>query len=235
MSRSERQSYVYRITSLERLFALFETKSNVLVSPDLWDDPFENFILKSQHSDRRWFGQCWTRHRASDAMWRIYSKDSEGVRLRSTPQRLCRRIADDLDGFAFIGRVKYLGKDRLVEFARKVIKNRDYLRRSGGGAAKTLLVKRPAFRHEDEVRLLFYRRYGNFNKLFSYSIDPHFLIDQLMLDPRMSIKKAERTAADIRRRTGFQGPIKRSLLYAPPSILTDARVELAAVSAAGRS
>lgn len=43
---SIRSQFIYRIVSVERLFELFASKQNVLVKPDKWEDPFENFILK---------------------------------------------------------------------------------------------------------------------------------------------------------------------------------------------
>jgi hypothetical protein len=43
----QRDAFVYRIVKTERLFRFLRTGKNVLVKPELWDDPFENFILKS--------------------------------------------------------------------------------------------------------------------------------------------------------------------------------------------
>ena len=44
---SKRDGHVYRIIKTTRLFEFLKTGENVLVKPELWDDPFENFILKS--------------------------------------------------------------------------------------------------------------------------------------------------------------------------------------------
>ena len=87
---SERDKYIYRIMPLSRLYELFENTENVLVKPSLWEDPFENFILKSRvrfkngktygfNHQNGFYGQCWTRSKASDAMWRIYSSDKRSV------------------------------------------------------------------------------------------------------------------------------------------------------------
>lgn len=215
----ERHAYVYRVVSLERLLELFSTGRNVLVSPELWDDPFENFILKGQRVSRHgWYGQCWTRQRASDAMWRIYSPDSNGVRMRSTPTRLLESLRAATEGDAFIGKVRYLPNGPLMRFARKALK-RGYLTVAANGA-HTLLVKRPAFRHESEVRLLVNRQSGFGGKLLKYEVDPHTLVDQLMLDPRLSPEEAAKAKTEIRSRTGYRGSIKRSLLYGPPPPLT---------------
>jgi len=42
------------------------------------------------------------------------------------------------------------------------------------------------------------------------------MISQMMLDPRLSQDEAKSLKKEIRSATGFQGAIKRSLLYAPP-------------------
>ena len=44
LSAADRHAYVYRVVSRERLLELFSTTRNVLVGPELWDDPFENFM-----------------------------------------------------------------------------------------------------------------------------------------------------------------------------------------------
>jgi hypothetical protein len=79
-----KNQYIYRIISIDRLFELFANNENVLVSPKKWEDPFENFISKSKvlKTDgeivdfdfrNEIYGQCWSQHKVSDAMWRIYS------------------------------------------------------------------------------------------------------------------------------------------------------------------
>ena len=149
----ERHAYVYRVVSLERLLQLFSTARNVLVSPELWDDPFENFILKSKRVSRHgWYGQCWTRQSASDAMWRIYSPDSKGVQCDRHTTRLLETLRATTEGDAFIGKVRYLPNGPLMHLARKALKHGHLT--VAANAAHTLLVKRPAFRHESEVRLL---------------------------------------------------------------------------------
>ena len=228
--------FIYRIVSCERLFDLFASKQNVLVKPKKWEDPFENFILKCriQVSDGTYanfgfqndfYGQCWTLQSTSDAMWRIYSPDSTAVRIRST----IRKLADSLSRYSgdwaphevFVGRVQYLTIEELEKFARGTL-------RSAGGSlsmrmfAKTLLVKRKAFKHEREVRLIFKPRQKSKAKrnLFRYLVDPNELLVQIMIDPRMPAREADDLKLEIKSRTGFGGKMIRSLLYAPPPIWT---------------
>jgi len=210
-----RDRHVYRVVSVLRLLELFRARKNVLVQPGKWEDPFENFIVRRQ----RIYGQCWTRQTYSDAVWRIYSHNASGVRIRSTPRQLAEGLSLAVGrrarAGAFIGTVRYLNRARLLAFAASVGRDaavRPYV------VARTLLVKRPAFRHEREVRLLFLPPDGvrATDGLFAYDVDPHTMIDQIMIDPRMPEARASRLRSRIIRETGFAGPIKRSLLYAPP-------------------
>jgi len=194
-----KDQYIYRIISLDRLYELFSIKQNVLVSPKKWEDPFENFIMNSKARlpdgeivslgfRNNFYGQCWTRHKASDAMWRIYSPESNGVRIRTTVPKLAASLATTLGEWknvqCFIGKVKYLNNSKLMAFANNVFKR--HINPPAHILAKTLLVKRPAFRHENEVRLLYFEKEnGKTGVIYKYDIDPLSLIDQIMIDPRV--------------------------------------------------
>src|SRR5258706_3403676 len=226
-SSAERKKYIYRIIPLKRLYELFETANNVLVKPRKWQDPFENLISKSIRMEsatpiefpyrENFYGQCWTFKQASDALWRIYSPDGRAVRIRSKIRTLAEslnRISLSLSDEIFIGKVQYLPTKKILELVKKV----------GLKAAKpeikpfasTLLFKRYAFSHEREVRLLLFKRDDFEDDLFKYQVNPHKLIDHIMIDPRMSQMEAEKLRSEIRTKTEFKGDIKRSLLYAPP-------------------
>lgn len=120
ISACERDSFIYRIVSLRRLFDLFAGEANVLVKPSKWQDPFENFILRAD----RIYAQCWTLQKASDAMWRIYSPNAKAVRIRSTVRRLLESLNADRASTAyteaFIGRVRYLNNQKLMSYAETI-------------------------------------------------------------------------------------------------------------------
>lgn len=225
-----KNQYIYRIISIDRLFELFSNKENVLVSPKKWEDPFENFIFKSKarlpdgeivdfgfRDD--FYGQCWSRHKVSDAMWRIYSPKSNGVRIRTTIPKLANSLATVLQPWqnvqCFIGKVKYLNNNKMMDFANTVFRGK--INPEAYELAKTLLVKRPAFRHENEVRILYFEKEnGKPQSIYKYAIDPHDLIDQIMIDPRVDYPEFQEIKDDIKSKTNFKGRILRSLLYAPP-------------------
>jgi hypothetical protein len=122
---------------------------------------------------------------------------------------------------AFIGKVRYLANKELISFAKGALSSDTGLL-SMRMFAQTLVVKRLAFRHEREVRLLFipHENADAKDDLFPYPVDPHGLIDQVMIDPRLGLPEANALKQKIRAQTGFAGEIKRSLLYAPPPELT---------------
>jgi hypothetical protein len=113
---------IYRVVSVDRLIDMIENQENTLVKPELWDDPFENFILNTLIKDKngisdksplrkRAYGQCWTKTMESDAIWRIYAPNHDGVKIRTTVKKLFTSLRRPQDKYAnissYIGEVKY--------------------------------------------------------------------------------------------------------------------------------
>jgi len=230
LTTKDNNRFIYRITTIDRLKQLFNENKKSLVKPELWDDPFENFILKSPVSlksnevveyilHESIYGQCWTFHKASDAIWRIYAPNKKGVRIRSKVSTMKEQFEkahpENTDARCCVGKVRYLSSSRMKKVANSTFD--DY----GIGVDNlfgSLLIKRPAFSHEKEFRLLYFEIDDTKSKtqIYEYPVDPHQMIDQIMLDPRFSLKEAQLLEADIRSSTGFEGKILRSLLYAAP-------------------
>lgn len=112
---------LYRTIPLKRLGELFANRKNVLVRPKLWDDPFENIALSSPVEIKGqagtfgfredYYGQCLTTEGISDAIWRIYSSDKRGLRIRTTVDKLLGQLAAGFDPDlarirCFVGRVR---------------------------------------------------------------------------------------------------------------------------------
>lgn len=229
LTQEQQDAHVYRITKPKRLYELFERNEGVLVHPSCWDDPYENFILRSKVRDKtgrvktytyheNLYGQCWTLNTNSDAMWRIYSSDTRGIRIRTTVRKLLESLyhsgVNRPDMFCVVGRVSYLGEKALRRFANSIYKNGTL---GKDNLFRTLLVKRPAFRHEQEVRLLYFDdRQKADGRLLKYKLNAHDFIDQIMIDPRVSYAEFRQLKEAIQNRTEFQGLILRSLMYSPP-------------------
>jgi hypothetical protein len=223
---------IYRIMSVSRLIECLTTKQLVLVKPKLWDDPFENYLLSATvelaNGERGTlgpirdsvFGQCWTRHRETDAMWRIYSHDKNGVRVKSSPRKLFKALKDANPNYGdvtcFIGRVQYHDKKGLISELQAI----ELMRSNGSGIAESLLHKRKEFAHEKEVRLIHNTHDRALAKADTYlfPVDPNDLFEQAIFDPRMDRSDYLKAEQELRRR-GYRKKVGQSLLYRPPEEL----------------
>ncbi|MEL6092687.1 DUF2971 domain-containing protein [Plesiomonas shigelloides] len=231
----EYHDHIYRIIPYDRFIELFDTKKNTLVKTKKWEDTFENLALKSKlkfpdgsqvelDTHERLYGQCWTTSKASDAMWRIYSPDKRSVRIRTTVDKLLTSLIMANVNTSMtqecIGKVEYLPESEIVNRAKKAFTSNGQITFSS--LFRSLLHKRKAFEHEKEIRLA-YLDWGYEvpqSDIFQYEIDPHKLITQVMIDPRVSYVDFLDIQNDIRKKTGYQGDIKRSLLYRLPETVT---------------
>ena len=224
------ETRIYRIFPRMRFLQLFQEKRNALVLPTKWDDPFENVFLRADvinsqgergsfsfHDDV--YGQCWTLETSSDAMWQIYSRNKDAVRVRSTVGKLVSSLrdiqGDGADSTCFIGRVKYVSETRLKAIGRTIF--REFLMPEA--IARSLLVKRYAYKHENEVRIVYLERkqVKHSNGVYSYGVQPSSIIDQVMVDGRVSYDEFLRFKDEVINLTGFaEKQVKRSLLYRKP-------------------
>lgn len=220
---------IYRIMPVLRCLEILHTKQLVLVRPRKWDDPFENALLEApiimdesvigsfgfRHSV---YGQCWTSGEETDAMWRIYSHDKQGIKAKTSPRKLLSALSGDTathpELCCFIGRVKYLQEDDLLNALQQV----DWASSNGSGIAASLLYKRIEFAHEKEIRLI-YSSLQNLSEsdpdTHQVQVDPFELIDELVLDPRMNGRIADSCKSSIIA-MGFPGSITQSALYRAP-------------------
>ncbi len=220
---------IYRIENVERVVEILKTNLLTLVSTAKWEDPFENFLLSAKMKvggqiftfadHARFYGSCWTRKGSSDAMWRIYSPDKQAVRLRTSipklAQSLWKACGDRAQRSAFIGRVRYFSQKALIAKAKSGEFHPNIADSSFPGV-RSLLMKRTAFSHEREIRLLYLDRASRASDgLFKFAVDPNDLIESILVDPRASSEDYKSIERRIRR-AGFQGRISQSRLYAPP-------------------
>jgi hypothetical protein len=233
LTEAELKMTVYRTFSRARFETLLKTAKNGLVRPSIWDDPFENFLLARsvvteangtlvglESLAKAWYGQCWTLVAESDAMWRIYSPTKGGIRVAV-------KLQDLLDGLvtavntpslqAFAGRVLYCTEAEI----RAYVKNLSFTKLMWGSTndrfAELLCVKREAFKHEEEVRLLF-----NYidppqlnNAVFEYPFNCSAVKD-VMLDPRLTELDFNRSKSELNN-IGLAVTPTQSTLYRVPN------------------
>lgn len=235
ISGKRETSPIFRTISFSRFIELFHSKTNVLVDPQLWDDPFEdslrlavsrrgNSLFPFSTRYRVW-SQSWSTKGESDAMWRIYSPDKKGIRIASTQRRLVGGVLDSPEydtlpaRWIVVGKVQYLHRSALARHLKMRLGHSSKLKsedREPGLLADTYFIKRKAFSHEVECRIVVLTTPSTRDQLFRYSVNPRDLVTRIQLDPRLTQHEANRYADEIRKRTGYSGKIGRSELYDAP-------------------
>lgn len=233
ISDKQKDKPLFRIFKVARLIEVFKDKKLTLVKPSMWDDPFENYIMNAtgELEDGRlfsigfrdhFFGQCWTFTRESDALWRIYAKNKDGVRVTTTPRKLLKALFEKAGQYrdinSFIGKVDYLETKELLDLIGSSEKVQSLILDSTGyGQALTLLFKRIPFKHENEVRII-YNSLGKIkDDLFKFEINPLTLIDDIVFDPRMYYTDFKNYKTELRK-LGYKGRIVKSNLYKIPNL-----------------
>jgi hypothetical protein len=149
---------------------------------------------------------------------------SDQATISTPPNALIRRSlvsslrdiqGDWADSTCFIGRVKYVSETRLKAIGRKIF--REFLMPEA--IARSLLVKRCAYKHENEVRIVYFERkqVKHANGVYSYGVQPSSIIDQVMVDGRVSYDEFLLFKDEVINLTGLaEKQVKRSLLYRKP-------------------
>lgn len=177
------------------------------------------------------YAQCWSRIEESDTLWRAYSrvfKDTyfqrnlfprdEGVQVRSSPRKLLAALRDwaaDNPGYAcFVGAVRYLPRTGIYHHLEALL-NRHGPEALGHGAlrAELLLLKRDAFAHEAEVRIIAVSeaRAEEEDRL-AVAIDPSEVFDEVTFEPRLAPGERE-GRENMARSLGYKGKFRVSDLY----------------------
>jgi len=195
-----------------------------------WKDNFENFLMRCGHevngtkydntAKEKMVAQCWTKEKYAEAMWGIYANDPNQrfLRIKSTPRllldALCRANPIETSALCRVGRVEYKPTSKIRAYYDKN-KNADV---SMQLLFHSLLLKRRAFSHEREVRLMHCAMFGALDEkgLFWYEVDPQKMISQIMADPNRDRSKWRKDKTEIQRETRFLGEIKRSKIYDAP-------------------
>ncbi len=168
------------------------------------------------------YGQCWTLKKESDAIWRIYAPDKDGIKVKTTIRKLLTALCDKggvlKDISCFIGKVEYYKKNELKQFLEdsKTISSM-LIDTSGVGQASSLLFKRLAFSHEKEIRLIYYSPKKLHTDKYFLDVDPLNLFDEITVDPRTNYDDFKMWKGQLRS-LGYRKKIILSLLYKAPDL-----------------
>ncbi|MBX3678046.1 MAG: hypothetical protein KF853_13595 [Rhodocyclaceae bacterium] len=221
--------YLFRILSFDYLVEWFETNKLPLLSPSLWEDPFEKALMKSvfpddqqlEYQKGRMYGLCFSLDGISDALWRIYSPSQHGVRIKTTASQLAHVMSNSPElaaGQTYIGQVEYVGTKALMTHAQD-IRSRLVATGDTSAVAETMLLKRQPFRHEREVRVLHLAKdSGTEQDLLYFEADPHTVIKSILIDPRAPEHRVRALTRHFMKLCGFNGRVAQSETYKVPKL-----------------
>jgi hypothetical protein len=208
---------LYRILDFHRVVQLFEDRELHFSHPSIWQDPYET-KLRHRFADRV-FAQCWCTHGVSDAMWRIYSPNSLGVRIRTSRFKLEQtlRAARLEQRFDYrIKKVKYM-RETDLNYQVEAIADELAQNFSLTNALEPLFLKRLPFKHETELRAVLFVKNGISvdPKLgFKVPVEPHMFMESILVDPRAPDEFVRMYRHHLESQYQFAGRVQKSSLYA---------------------
>jgi hypothetical protein len=151
-------------------------------------------------------------------MWRIYSADRTSLRIRTTRHKLEKALiaAQRANSFEFLIEDVEYKTSRLVDLHISQVARDLRIEYNVRRAEDALLVKRDAFDHEEEVRVIVHDQTAidaGDRSGFKVGIDPHEIIDSIYFDPRADDAFMDLCTQYFTRSIGFKGQIARSGLY----------------------
>jgi hypothetical protein len=195
--------------------------------PDTWEVPTARLPMQTDDGPVKYslwninesmFGQCWSLHGESDAMWRIYSPQNEGVVIHASVKKF--RLLRDIK-YAALGPVIYYDDLKMVLDEVETHPHRGPYERFTGA-----FLKRKAFEHEREVRLVtmddpqcLVRTPPAGASRLSVDLDPLEFIEGITIDPRADDQYVT-VIQKYCQRAGFSINPTRSTLYGDPYELT---------------
>lgn len=162
---------LFKYMSLSSALSLIQDKSLWFANPIKWKDPFESRFLKAKYLNKgivqdspwknRLFCSCFTQTPCSEAPWKVYADDTLLVRLTINKEALIKGLKHlAQSGFdVYLGAVDYCETSNItnslsqIKFASPPSKidvaDKDFF-------ARLMLLKRSAFKYEDELRVLLF-------------------------------------------------------------------------------
>lgn len=226
---------LYKYMPLEFALSTIVEKYLWMCNPVKWKDPFEKrfiqakYIVGDTESDFPIKGQvfcfCMTQTTSSEAHWLNYANGQTGISFRFRREALLEVLEKHTADYdIYVGRVDYLitndlTKKKLSEIApiRAItpfeLDNREL-------QIHLLLLKRIAFRYEDEIRILAVKKQKTKETgiKLTYDIPPQYLIDTITLDPNVGQNTESMLKRLFKEEYGFK-KVYKSTLYSMPKII----------------
>lgn len=158
---------LYKYMPLEYTLKTLNSKRLWFADPTKWKDPFERRFVEAKYMDGtkqrnfRWKNHiyciCMSQTQVCEASWRVYSPNDIAVQLRINRDELLKELEKmEKDFDIYIGKVEYMSTNDITKDLSEIPfkKPRVTTINSDNFAARLFMLKRMAFRYEDEIRIL---------------------------------------------------------------------------------
>ena len=221
---------IFRIFRLSRFKQMLCSGELVLANPLKFDDQYENFFLRQDvctsdgerwslaELQSSWYVQCWSTKRESDALWKIFGPERDGVRVSTTVRKLFSCIWNHKDCFSslryFVGKVSYSSTADIESFLSRVSFTDVAMGGQPRNFACLLCVKREEFSHEEEVRVVIHDVEHDLGRdgLYRQQFDFNSVLESICVDSRIDEDKFRRLKDEFES-MGCTVPITQSELY----------------------
>lgn len=207
---------LYRIVSFDRAVQIFEREELHFAHPSTWADPYE---VRLRHPvSHQFFGQCWCTKGVSDAMWRIYSPNHMGVRISTSTRKLRETLAPQVEAHNWMMRLEPVNYESQHTINSEMRSIQEDLRGQFNTyrAMDALFLKRDAFDHEAEYRVVIHNSAGTKDGApagLKLKVNPHRIIDSILLDPRAPRELTEAFTFFFKEKLKFKKRVAPSVLY----------------------
>lgn len=151
-------------------------------------------------------------------MWRIYSPNHLGVRISTSTKLLRQQVTTVAKERGYTLRMESVRYESQYKINKEFAALRDDLQQhfEVQRAMDALFLKREAFDHEAEFRVLLHAPEANRKSAregIKIPINPHRLIDSVLLDPRAPPELVAAFTYYLQQKIGFKKRVARSVLY----------------------
>lgn len=222
LDSSLKNSNIYRYIPLYRLLEILSLNKLTFMKTDMWEDPFEGFLFDyciSKFSQWKEFSNlktavfclCFSSDSEKDQIWRSYTPNRDGVRMKMNLAALESSLGDDY----ILGKVHY----RVANSIKKLLRQYgDDAEPSKEKLLKLFFLKRKAFKNDMEVRLITTDSLTA-GDVKSIDVDARDLIREVMFDPRMDDGLYDSYRSLLKSKTyDFKGKVHKSKLYSPTKV-----------------
>lgn len=218
---------VYRFIPVYRLFDILSRNELFFLRTSKWDDPFESYLFDKFVSDtnseyyhlqkhvalkQKLFFLCCSQVFETDHMWKIFTPDKNGVRIRMQLRDISS-LGTKTHGDIYIGKVQY----KLKKSIRNLIKEYKDPQKNIVNLLRLFFVKRTAYKTEKEIRVVLYKNIDTASDVASIPFHGH-KIEEVMFDPRMDKAVFEKYKDHLKTIFQFPNKIFQSSLYDPERV-----------------